>query len=98
MAYQFTAEKCGNHDLPILHERLARHVLIEFFPVEIGDDCLTLGISVPIKALDDPRFETELVNVMTYLVSEEEFQVTDLYTGDPVRVDDIPRLASQIYS
>lgn len=96
MAYQFSAEKRGVHDLLHLHGRLTRYERIEFFPVEIGDGSLTLGISIPFKATNDPRFEAELVDVMKFLIVEQEFQVTDLYTGNQVDADNISSLAQQI--
>ncbi|NQU21925.1 MAG: hypothetical protein HQ567_11635 [Candidatus Nealsonbacteria bacterium] len=96
MAYNFSAEKRGDQDLQILHERLSHFGLIEFFPVEVSGESLTLGISIPFRAMDEPRFENELENVMTYLVSEEGFQVTDLFTGNPVSAGDISGLAKQI--
>lgn len=96
MAYNFSAEKRGDQDLRILHERLSRFALIEFFPVEVGGDSLTLGISIPFKAMDDPRFEDELESVMTYLISEQGFQVTDLFTGNPVSAGSISGMAKQI--
>lgn len=96
MAYSFSAEKRGDQDLQVLHERLSQFDLVEFFPVEVRGDLLTLGISIPFKAMDDPRFENQLEEVMTYLIAEQDFQVTDLYTGNPVRAGDIPGLAKQI--
>ena len=98
MAYNFSAEKRGNLELPVLHERLTRSSLIEFFPVEVSDDGITLGISVPFKCMDDPKFEAELVDVMNYLMAEQEFQVTDLFTGESLCVDDIPALPRKIAS
>lgn len=96
MAYNFSAEKHGARDLRTLHERLSRFELVELFPVEVGGDSLTLGMSIPFKAMDDPRFRSELENVMTYLVVEQGFHVTDLYTGEPVSVGAISGLAKQI--
>ena len=57
---------------------------------------MTLGISIPMKGMDDAKFETELVHVMTYLITEEQFQVTDLFTGNRLTVDEIPSLAKRI--
>lgn len=96
MAYHFVAERSGDHDLQILHQRLTRCELIESFPVEISGDALTLAISIPFKGMDDARFESELTSLMTYLVVEQGFRVTDLYTGAPVTADAIPGLARQI--
>ena len=96
MAYQYSAEKRGERNLVTLHERLTHCGLIEFFPVEIRADSVTLGISIPFKAMDDARFVTELESVMTYLISEQKFQVTDLFTGNPVAADDISGLAERI--
>ncbi len=98
MAYNFTAEKRGKPDLSLLHERLARYSLVEFFPVEIGADSLTLGVSVPFKFMDDPGFEAELVDLMNYLVAEEEYEVVDLFTGRVLEVDDIQVLPGKIAS
>lgn len=96
MAYNFSAEKRGEQDLQVLHERLSELDLIEFFPVEVSDESLTLGISIPFKVMDDPRFENEVEKAMRYLVSEQGFQVTDLFTGNAITSSDISGLASQI--
>jgi len=96
MAYHFSAEKRGDRDLRILHERLSSCALVEIFPVEVSGDSLTLGMSIPLKGMDDPRFESELEDLMTYLVVEQRFQVTDLYTGEPVSASAISGLAKQI--
>lgn len=95
MAYNFSAEKHGEQDLQILRERLSEFELIEFFPVDVSDESLTLGISIPFKAMDEPRFENELEKAMSYLVADG-FQVTDLYTGNAIAASDIPGLARQI--
>ncbi|PQO28978.1 hypothetical protein [Blastopirellula marina] len=95
MAYNFSAEKLGEHDLQTLHGRLSKFQLIEFFPVEAADESLTLGISIPFKAMDEPRFRDELKEAMSYLISEG-FQVTDLYTGSAIAADDIADLARRI--
>jgi len=97
MAYLFTAEKCGDYNVPILRQQLARCELIEFFPIEIRDDSLSLGFSIPSKLMDDPRFEAELVSVMTYLIADANFEVTDLYSGDPITANEIPGLTAKIY-
>ena len=96
MAYNFSAEKRGEQDLQILHERPSEFDLIEFFPVEVSDESLTLGISIPFKVMDDPRFENEVEKAMSYLVSEQGFQVTDLFTGNAIASSDISGLASQL--
>ena len=96
MAYSFLADKRGVQDLQILHERLSQFELVEFFPVDISGELLTLGISIPFKAMDDARFENELEKVMTYLIVEHKFQVTDLFTGNTIRVGDIAGLAKQV--
>jgi hypothetical protein len=96
MAYNFSAQKRGGQDLQVLHQALRRFVLFEFFPVEVGEELLTLGISIPLKSMDDPRFENELEEVMRYLVLEQEFNVTDLFTGNPVLASNITGLAKQI--
>lgn len=96
MAYHFSAEKCGERDLKRLHQRLSEFELIEFFPVDVSADSFTLGISIPFKGMDDPRFADELEKAMCYLVSEEGFRVTDLYTGKAIAADDIAGLARQI--
>ncbi|MCO8125242.1 hypothetical protein NHH03_26125 [Stieleria sp. TO1_6] len=96
MAYHFSAEKTGEQDLQTLQERLSKFNLIEFFPVEVSDESLTLGVSIPFKVMDDPRFENEVEKAMSYLVSEQGFQVTDLFTGNGIASSDISKLASQI--
>ena len=96
MAYNFLAEKRGGQDLQILHERLSEFDLIEFFPVEVSDESLTLGISIPFKVMDDPRFQNEVEKAMGYLVSEQGFQVTDLFTGNAISSSDISGLARKI--
>ena len=96
MAYNFSAEKRGEQDLQILHKRLSKFDLIEFFTVDVSAESFTLGISIPFKVMDDPRFENELEKTMSYLVSEEGFQVTDLYTGKAIAAGDISGLARQI--
>ena len=69
--------------------------LCEFFPVEVDGDRLSLGISIPFKVMSDPRFASELTDVMTYLVSKG-FQVVDLFTGDPLGAADIAGLPARI--
>lgn len=96
MAYNFSAEIHGKQDLQILHERLSEFDLIEFFPVEVSDQSLTLGISIPVKVMDDPRFESQIEKAMSYLVSEQGFQVTDLFTGKAIAFGDISELARRI--
>ena len=96
MAYNFSAEKKGEHDLPSLHNRLCKYELIEFFPVNVSNEAITLGISIPFKAMDDPGFESEVQRSMSYLISDEGFQVTDLYTGNAVAINEIPGLARRI--
>jgi len=98
VAYHFTAEKRGAQDLSLLHDRLARFALVEFFPVEVGGSALTLGVSIPFKAMDDPGFATELVDLMTYLITDQAFEVTDLFTGRRVRADEVPELPQRISS
>ena len=95
MAYNFTAEKVGSQDVQFLHARLSQFELLEFFPVETGRDHLILGISIPFKFMDDPRFARELTELMTYLVSTG-FQVVDLFTGDTIRDVDIIGLPAKI--
>jgi hypothetical protein len=96
MAYNFLAEKRGEQDLQFLQERLTEFELLEFFPVEVSDDFLTLGISIPFKVMDDPRFENEVQKAMSFLVSEQGFQVTDLFTGNAIDSGDISGLARKI--
>jgi hypothetical protein len=96
MAYNFSADKRGDLDLQVLHQRLSQFALVECFPVEVSDELFTLGISIPLKAINEPRFEHDLVQLMTYLIVEQGFQVTDLYSGKSVRSEDIPRLQKQI--
>jgi len=96
MAYNFTAEKHGEQDLHALRERLSGFDLIEFFTVDVSAASLTLGISIPYKAMDEPGFRDELEEVMNYLVSEQRFRVTDLFTGNTIASSDIPGLAQHI--
>lgn len=96
MAYIFSAEKRDEQDLQILHERLSGFNLIEFFPIDVSDESVVLGISIPRKAMDDPNFDNELNEAMNYLVSERGFQVTDLFTGRTITPGDLPGLAQQI--
>ena len=96
MAYNFSAEKSGERDLQILHERLSEFGLIEFFPVDVSGESLTLGFSIPFKAMDDPQFENQLEKAMSYLVSDQGFQVTDLFTGNAIASSDISTLAQKI--
>lgn len=96
MAYNFTAERRGKHDLQVLQERLSAFHLIEFFPIEVSDESVMLGISIPFKAMDDPQFGGEFEQVMSYLVSEQGFQVTDLFTGNMIAADEMSQLARQI--
>jgi hypothetical protein len=97
MAYNFSAEKRGgDQDLGVLHQALSRFVLFEFFPVEVSDELLTLGISIPFKAMDDARFENELEEMLMYLVLKQGFHVTDLFTGKPVLASNISGLAKRI--
>ncbi|MBS0208657.1 MAG: hypothetical protein JSS27_06845 [Planctomycetes bacterium] len=96
MAYNFSAEKRGREDLQVLHQALRHFDLFEFFPIEVSDELLTLGISIPFKSMGDPRFEDELQEVMTYLVLKHEFNITDLFTGNPILASNISGLAKQI--
>lgn len=96
MAYNFSAEKLGKQDLQILRDNLSEFDLIEFFPVEISDQSLTLGISIPFKVMDNPRFENQVEKAMSFLVSEQGFQVIDLFTGKTIALGDIPGLARRI--
>lgn len=96
MAYNFLAHKSGDSDLQSLRKRLCGFENIECFPVEVSADLVTLGVSVPFRAMDDPQFERELVEAMTYLVAEKGFQITDLVTGNTVRPEDIADLSKQI--
>lgn len=96
MAYHFSAEKSGSVDMQRLHEQLSVVDLIEFFPIDISDESLTVGITIPLRAMNAPRFKSELAETMRFLISVEGFQVTDLYTGKLIAVDEIPNLAQQI--
>ena len=96
MAYNFSADKQGVYDLQRIHERLSQIELVEFFPVDVKDEYLTLGISVPFKACDDTRLEVELNKAMTYLIEEQQFLVTDLFTGKLVRIENMPVLIKEI--
>lgn len=95
MAYNFSAEKCGA-DPHVLHQSMRRFALFEFFPVEVSEERFTLGISIPFKSMDDPQFELDLAEMMTYLIAGKGFKVTDLFTGKPVLASHIAGLARQI--
>ncbi len=88
MAYNFTAEKSDPQNIQSLHERLTQFDLVEFFPIEVSESQLMLGISIPFKFMDDPRFGKQLTELMTYLVSSG-FHVVDLFTGEPIRDVDV---------
>lgn len=96
MAYQLTAEKNGHLNLSLLRERLAQLNLIEFFPIRVDTDLVAFGISIPIKVVDDREFEAELVSLLTFLIVEHDFRVTDLYSGNAVRADEISGLPEKI--
>ncbi len=96
MSYQLLAEKDGIQNLRLLHERFSTIKLIEFFPVEIGPQVWALGISIPFKSIDDSQFQNELENVISYLVTDQGFQVTDLYTGTALSSADVSDLAERI--
>lgn len=97
MAYIFSAQKHGGQDMQLLQEKLLEFPLIEFFPIDISDHSIALGISIPFKAMNEPRFENELQEAMSYFISDG-FQVTDLYSGNLVTAGDIPDLVRQISS
>ena len=96
MSYNCSAEKRGRQNLQFLHNTLMRFVLCEFFPIEVREELLTLGISIPLKAMDEPGFENELEEVMRFLIVKQGFNVTDLYTGSLVLVGNISGLAKKI--
>ena len=96
MAYNFSAEKRGRRALKAIHQTLSHFDLFEFFPVEVNEERLTLGISIPFKSMNEPRFENELEELMRYLILTQEFNVTDLFTGNPVVARNISGLAKQI--
>ncbi|MFN6108450.1 MAG: hypothetical protein ACK5EA_28860 [Planctomycetaceae bacterium] len=98
MSYNFTADKRGGRDLQILRHTLRQFVLIEFFPIEVSEELLTLGISIPYKSMDDAQFKTEFEDMMNYLIVKQGFVVTDLFTGKPIRADNISGLAKKISS
>lgn len=95
MAYNFTAEKSDPQNIQSLYERLTQFDLVELFPIEASDSQLILGISIPFKFMDDPRFGKQLTELMTYLVSTG-FRVVDLFTGDTIRDVDISGLPARI--
>jgi len=96
MAYHFTAEKSGAYDLPQLHAHLTEQSLIECFPVEVEESSLILGMSIPFKNMDAPKFEPRLISTMRFLIVEQGFTVIDLWRGDPVREAQILGLAQKI--
>ena len=79
MAYNFSVEKRGGHDLLALHHALGHFHFVEFFPIEASEELLTLGISIPLRSIDEPCLENELDKLMRFLVVEQEFNVTDLF-------------------
>jgi len=98
MSYNFSAEKRGGPDLKGIRVTLSHFVLFEIFTVEVSEDSLILGISIPLKSVDDPRFENELEELMRYLVVRQGFNVIDLYSGSPVLASNISDLAKKIAS
>lgn len=96
MAYHFTAETPSTPDIEALRERLAEADLVEYFPIEQNADGLSIGLSIPFKQVDDPRFAEQIESLMTYLVVEKGFEVVDLYTGEAVMPENIAGLAKQI--
>lgn len=96
MSYNFSATKKESQDLQVLQDRLAEFELIEFFPVNVSRDALTIGMSIPFKVMEDSRYELEVEEALTYLISEEGFEVTDLYTGKTVPLTNVSRLAKEI--
>jgi hypothetical protein len=75
---------------------LARLTLIEWFRIEAPEEALAFGISVPLRSLEAPGLETELVGLMTSLVVDHECEVTDLYSGTPVQAGEIPGLLARV--
>ena len=98
MAYHFTAETRGPKAPPLLQDRLARYTLIEFFTVEVSSDALTVGISVPFRSLSEPGLNSELVDLMNYLILDQDFEVTDLFTGRRIGPDEVAGLLDRISS
>ena len=96
MAYQLMAEKHGDTNVAMLRERLAQLDVIEFFPVHVDDRSVALGISIPFKVTEDARFESELIELLSFLIVEQQFVVTDLFTGRAVSSDGIVELPRKI--
>lgn len=96
MAYNFLIEKTGDPNLLVVHQRLTELRLIEFFPVEVSSNYLALGMSIPFKSVSDPQFKHQLEVAMAYLITEQGFLVTDLYTGKAIATSEISGLAAQI--
>jgi len=96
MAYQFLVDIPSDRDLQHLHDRLSAVKLIEYFPIDVGPECTSLGISIPFKSMDQASFEHELSDLMNLLVNEMDSLVFDLYTGDRIKPGDISELAKRI--
>lgn len=96
MAYNFSVSKSGSVDLPTLHDRLLKADLIEFFPVEVSDNLVEFGISIPFTKMDHVRFASQLEELITELVVMSGFHVFDLYSGAEVLSQEIPGLAMKI--
>jgi hypothetical protein len=96
LAYNFTAEARGEVVQSVVRQRLSRYTLIEYFPVEVSSDRLTIGISIPFRHVDDAKLEGELVDLMTFLIAEQGFEVTDLYEGTRVTHGQVPGLLRRI--
>ena len=96
MAYHFTAETTARPDTALLRRRLTQYSLIEFFPVEVSENGLILGISIPFRSTDTAALEAELLDLMTYLIVHEAFEVTDLFRGQRVGPGDLTDLAHHV--
>lgn len=96
MAYLFWAEKQGEFDPRPLGDRMREFRSVEFFAVDIGVDATVIGMSVPLKWVGDPRFESDVEGAIRLLISDAGFRVFDLFTGNEISLAEVPGLAQRV--
>ena len=96
MAYHFTVEVHGAASCSGVRAHLAPLTRIEWFTIEASADSLTVGVSIPLRALSMPGLEAELVDLMTALVAERGCGVTDLFLGSAVKANDLSSLLTRV--
>lgn len=96
MAYSFWAEKRGSYDLRVLRDRLRESNSIEFFPVDVSEESIVIGISVPLNGMNEKRFECDVEGAIHFLMSDAGFVVFDLFTGNEIALAEVPGLAQRI--